>query len=77
MSFEVKWNIDKYREEHETDEHWELRKAFMIRWKDNYPEDRLVCLARVFSNIELMGCRYPAEVMKEIASLSKEVQNNL
>ncbi|XP_041986572.1 NF-kappa-B-repressing factor-like [Aricia agestis] len=73
MSFNNDWDVDKYREEHESDEHWELRKAFMERWRDNYPEERLICLARVFANIEFMGCRYPIEVMQEVATLSKEV----
>ncbi|XP_050669238.1 uncharacterized protein LOC126968325 [Leptidea sinapis] len=73
MSFNVNWIVDKYREEHESDEHWLLRKAFMERWKNNYPEERLVCLARVFTNMEFMGCRYPLETMQEVATLSKEV----
>ncbi|OWR51562.1 NF-kappa-B-repressing factor [Danaus plexippus plexippus] len=45
----------------------------MERWKNMYPEDRLVCLARVFINIEFMGCRYPNEVMLEVSRLSNEV----
>ncbi|RVE53619.1 hypothetical protein evm_001760 [Chilo suppressalis] len=73
MSFDVNWNPEKYREEHESDEHWELRKAFMVRWKNDYPEERLVCLARVFTNMEFMGCRYPPEIMHEVAGLSHEV----
>lgn len=73
MSFHVNWDVEKYREEHESDEHWELRKSFIERWKENYSEERLICLARVFANIEFMGCRYPVEVMQEVAQLSKEV----
>lgn len=73
MSFDVNWNIDKYRDVHESDEHWQLRRAFLVKWKNDYPEDRLVCLARVFTNVELLGCRYPPEVMQEISRLSYEV----
>lgn len=73
MSFDVNWDVDKYREDHECEEHWELRKAFIERWKHDYPEERLICLARVFSNMEFMGCRYPTEVMQEVARLSQEV----
>ncbi|XP_047541476.1 uncharacterized protein LOC125074242 [Vanessa atalanta] len=73
MSFDVSWEVDKYKEEHESDEHWLLRKAFMERWKNDYPEERLVCLAQVFGNIEFMGCRYPTEVMKEVARMSYDV----
>ncbi|XP_075988141.1 uncharacterized protein LOC142984438 [Anticarsia gemmatalis] len=73
MSFDVDWDIDKYRDEHESEDHWQLRRAFMEKWKNDYPEERLVCLARVFTNVELLGCRYPPEVMQEIAKLSYEV----
>uniref|UniRef100_A0A1E1WJ10 NF-kappa-B-repressing factor n=1 Tax=Pectinophora gossypiella TaxID=13191 RepID=A0A1E1WJ10_PECGO len=73
MSFDVNWDIDKYREEHESDDHWELRRRFMERWKSDYSEERLVCLARVFANMELLGCRYPVEVMQEVARLAHDV----
>ncbi|KAJ8704508.1 hypothetical protein PYW07_011696 [Mythimna separata] len=71
--FDVDWDIDKYRDEHECEEHWQLRKAFMEKWKTHFPEERLICLARVYTNIEFMGCRYPAPVMQQIAQLSFEV----
>lgn len=73
MSFDVDWDIDKYRDDHESEDHWQLRRAFMEKWKNDYPEERLVCLARVFTNVELLGCRYPQEVMQEISRLSYEV----
>lgn len=58
MAFPTDWDIDKYHVEHESDEHWELRRRFLLTHKDKYPEDRLVCLAQVFYNVEFMGCRY-------------------
>lgn len=73
MEFPVNWDVDEYKVDHESDEQWNMRRSFMVRWKDNFPEDRLVCLARVFTNIEFLNCRYPAEVMKLVAELSKEV----
>lgn len=77
MSFDVNWDIDKYKEEHESDDHWQLRRIFMEKWKNNYSEERLVCLAKVFANIEFMGCRYPTEVMQEVSRLSQEVNITL
>ncbi|KAF9420618.1 hypothetical protein HW555_003165 [Spodoptera exigua] len=71
-SFDVNWDVEKYRDEHECEDHWQLRKAFMEKWKNNFPEERLVCLARVYTNIEFMGCRYPPPVMQQIAQLSFE-----
>ncbi|KAM3956145.1 LOW QUALITY PROTEIN: uncharacterized protein ACR2FA_009935 [Aphomia sociella] len=76
MSFNTNWDIDKYKEDHECEDHWNLRRAFMERWKNDYPEERLVCLARVFANMEFMGCRYPIKVMQEVARLSQEVAQN-
>jgi hypothetical protein len=57
MSFSKDWDVDHHKTEHECDEHWELRRNFMLAHKDKFPEDRLVCLAQVFTNIEFLGCR--------------------
>ncbi|XP_072937624.1 uncharacterized protein [Epargyreus clarus] len=75
MSFDANWNVDKYKEEHESDDMWELRKAFLLKWKNDYSEERLVCLARLFTNIECLGCTYPIEVMDEISKLSCDIPN--
>ncbi|XP_018799208.1 PREDICTED: NF-kappa-B-repressing factor [Bactrocera latifrons] len=71
--FPTDWDIDYYRADHESDEHWQMRRHFMELHKDKFPEDRLVCLAAVFTNMEFMGCRYPSETMQLVAELSKEV----
>ncbi|CAG9134235.1 unnamed protein product [Plutella xylostella] len=73
MSYDPIQDVDKFREEYESDEQWQLRKAFIERWSGEHPEDRLLCLARVFVNMEFMGCRYPPEVMKEVAAMSEEI----
>ncbi|XP_067617398.1 NF-kappa-B-repressing factor [Eurosta solidaginis] len=67
------WDLDYYRADHESEEHWQMRRRFMEMHKDKFPEERLVCLAAVFTNMEFMGCRYPAETMRLVAELSKEV----
>ncbi|XP_077286371.1 uncharacterized protein LOC143911372 [Arctopsyche grandis] len=67
------WDIDKYKVNSESEEQWILRHDFMERWKNEIPEDRLVCLAQVFINVEFFGCRYPLLVMQQVAELSKEV----
>lgn len=73
MSFDTDWDIDYYKTEYESDEHWELRRAFIEAHKYKFPENELVCLAQVFTNIEFLGCRYPAKTMERVAELSKEV----
>lgn len=57
MNFDTDWDIEKYRSPFECDEHWQLRKDFLLAHKNKYPEDRLISLAQVFFNIELLGCK--------------------
>ncbi|XP_043272417.1 NF-kappa-B-repressing factor [Venturia canescens] len=67
------WDVEKHKVEHECDEHWELRRNFLETHKDKFPEEQLVCLAQVFTNVELLGCRYPKETMDLVAELSQDV----
>lgn len=71
--FSTDWDVEKYRREYESEEHWQLRKRFMEVHKDKFPEDKIVCLAQVFTNMEFMGCKYPSETMRMVAELSKDV----
>ncbi|XP_015513697.1 NF-kappa-B-repressing factor [Neodiprion pinetum] len=73
MESEKEWDVEQYKMEHECDEHWELRRRFLLAHKDSFPEDELVCLAQVFTNIEFLGCRYPEETMQLVAELSQEI----
>lgn len=45
-------------------------QAFMEAHRDKFSEDKIVCLARVFTNIEFLGCKYPNEVMTQIAAMA-------
>ncbi|XP_046668326.1 uncharacterized protein LOC124359544 isoform X6 [Homalodisca vitripennis] len=65
------WDIDKYKSEHESEELWKLRKEFLTKHRDKYPETKLLSLAQVFVNIEYLGCRYPKKTMQLVAELSK------
>ncbi|KAH8306416.1 hypothetical protein KR018_010786 [Drosophila ironensis] len=67
------WDVDSYRTEYESEEHWELRRDFMLAHKERFEEERLVCLAQTFVNMEFLGCKYPAETMHLVAELSKEI----
>lgn len=39
----------------------------------NFGEDELVCLAQVFFNVEILGCKYPSATMERIAHLTKDI----
>lgn len=73
MSVADDWDVEKHKSEHECDEHWELRRNFLLTHKSKFPEDELVCLAQVFTNVELLGCRYPQATMDLVAELSQDV----
>ncbi|XP_063614183.1 CDKN2A-interacting protein-like [Penaeus indicus] len=69
MSVNSNWQVEKYRYPFESEEHWKLKKEFLLAHKKNVPEEQLVCLAQVYVNVKLLGCRYPAQTMKKIAAL--------
>lgn len=51
------WSIESYHNPFEPDEQWELKKKFMEEYRHMFDEDRLVCLAQVLVNVEILGCR--------------------
>lgn len=73
MEVDSDWNIENCRNEYESDEHWQLRRDFIIANKNKFPEAKLLCLAQVFVNVELLGCKYPLETMKLVEELSQGV----
>ncbi|EDW80900.2 uncharacterized protein Dwil_GK11774 [Drosophila willistoni] len=73
QSISEDWDVDDYRTEYESDEHWELRRSFMEAYKNRFDEQQLVCLAQTFVNMEFLGCKYPSETMHLVAELSKDI----
>ena len=72
-TYDKNWDIDAYYDETELEEHWQLRREFMRVHKNKFPEDYVVALAKTYTNIEFLGCIYPAPVMIRIQGLMKEV----
>lgn len=68
-------DIEDYRQPWESNEHWELRKEFLLAHEGKFGENRLLCLAQAFANVELLGCTYPKEVMVQINELAKDVKS--
>ncbi|KAJ0184379.1 hypothetical protein K1T71_000802 [Dendrolimus kikuchii] len=66
-------DVDSLRSDHESEEQWEVRRAFMLEHKDNFDQEELITLAQLFTNIEFLGCRYPAETMKRVSKLAEKV----
>lgn len=58
---------------YELDDHWKLKQAFINQYKDEIPEQKLLCLAQLCVNVETLGVNYGKEVMEELARLSMNV----
>lgn len=63
-------DINKYRNPNETEKEWQLKRVFIEKYQDLFAEDRLLCLAQCYANIETMGCRYSNDIMNQIKSLT-------
>lgn len=66
-------DFDKYRKSYELEDHWQLKKAFMERYVDDYPEDELLKLAQLCVNVETLGVGYGREVMEKVRKLQEDV----
>ncbi|XP_018018459.1 partner of xrn-2 protein 1, partial [Hyalella azteca] len=71
MGVNTDWDIEQYRTKFEPLDHWNLKKEFMETHKSLIEEDRLVCLAQVYANIQLLGCKYPGPIFRQVQELGK------
>lgn len=65
--------VDDFRDEHESNSEWRMRKEFLASNYQAVPLNRLICLSRCFISIEVYGCTYPPEVMAQVQQLSENV----
>ena len=68
---EFKTKIEKYRSGHEPEQHWKLKKKFMVKHRRSFELVELVGLAQTFANIEFLGCQYPADTMNQVSISQK------
>lgn len=71
MVVNTDWSVEQYRTRFEPEDHWNLKVEFIEAHKSLIEEERLVCLAQVYVNMELLGCRYTSPVMLQVKELSK------
>lgn len=60
----------------ESDDAWELRKAFMLAHYDDYPKIQLQCLSQLFINVTLLGCEYSQTLMQKIRTMGAGIAAN-
>ncbi|KAL1417470.1 hypothetical protein MTO96_000569 [Rhipicephalus appendiculatus] len=66
-------DLERFRQPWEPNEHWAMRREFIRRHWNRFSENRLLCLAQTFVNMELLGCAYPARVAELVRELAKDV----
>ncbi|KAL8613259.1 hypothetical protein ACOMHN_001583 [Nucella lapillus] len=71
------FNVENFRDEHESNSEWRMRKEFLATNFRAVPLDRLICLSRCFISIEVYGCTYPSEVMDEVQHFSENVSPSI
>lgn len=69
-------SVERYRQRWEADDHWAMRRDFIVRHYGAFAENRLLCLAQTFVNMELLGCRYPAAVTNLVQELAKDLKKS-
>lgn len=70
-------DLNKYRLPWEHEDHWKLRKKFLICHQNSFSKDQLLCLSQTYMNIKVLGCKYSKEVMLRIAELNKAMENSV
>ncbi|KAI1303058.1 hypothetical protein HDE_02359 [Halotydeus destructor] len=71
---EEDFDVEAQRKSWEIEDHWELRRDFLKAHKDKFPKNRLLCLAQMFVNVEILGTSYAASLMEEVSELSTDVE---
>lgn len=66
-------DIDKLRKPWEIEDHWILRRDFLLIHKKRFSRERLLCMAQIFVNVETLGAGYGAEIMEELKELTDEI----
>ncbi|KAH7641684.1 partner of xrn-2 protein 1 [Dermatophagoides farinae] len=65
--------IDQYRKHWEIEDHWQMRKSFMLAHYDHIVKDRLLCYAQLYVNIKVLQNEYDQALMNEIKALASKI----
>lgn len=61
--------VEKYRQPQENDEYWAKRKYFIQKYWNEFKEHTLLCLAQVYADVELHGCRCPIPTLHHMCTM--------
>ncbi|KAH3779398.1 hypothetical protein DPMN_157200 [Dreissena polymorpha] len=63
------FDVESFRNPNESNTEWKMRRKFLLAHHETLDVDRLVCLANCYVNVEVYGCTYPVETMRELKAL--------
>ncbi|KAI1725042.1 XRN-Two binding domain, XTBD domain-containing protein [Ditylenchus destructor] len=66
--------IEEERGNNESGTQWKLRRAFLMRYENDYPKGRLKSLSMMFSNVIFLSCKYTGSIMKQIDQFAKDLE---
>ncbi|CAF0792321.1 unnamed protein product [Adineta steineri] len=69
------FNVDKFRLTNESDQQWFYRKQFIQAYRNDYNEERLLCLAQCYANTKCLGCKYSEPLKSLLDQLSERFSN--
>lgn len=69
--------VEKLRQTHENDRHWQLRRQFLLNNWGLYEEKQLVSLSMVWSNVYFDGCVYQPELMARVKEMSAGIDMSM
>lgn len=64
--------IEYMRTPHESNTEWKIRRKFLDKYYGEMNQERLISLSHCYVNVEMWGCCYPREVMRELSYLTKD-----
>lgn len=65
--------VNKLRKSWEIEDHWILRRDFLLIHKNRFSPEKLLCMAQIFVNIETLKCGYSEEIMEQIKDLTDDI----
>lgn len=66
--------IEYMRTPHESNTEWKIRRKFLDKYYGKMDQDRLIPLSQCYVNVEMWGCMYPPEVMRELSYLTRDFE---
>lgn len=65
--------VNKLRKSWEIEDHWILRRDFLLVHKNRFSPEKLLSMAQIFVNVETLKCGYSDAIMEQIKDLTDDI----